>query len=161
MLTLIIFIVLMFLFNTHPLIIRFILILFRLVYGFILAISAPTTWIRYILIIVFLRGIMIIILYITRLSSNENIKINIKTLIISLLLIIPASVLIFLIPVDKNPLNNIILHYFRSNTFELVYKTYRRVLSDLTVILIIYLLIVLIVAVKIISLGRGPLKINK
>lgn len=101
---------------------------------------------------------MIIIIYITRLASNENIKIDWKTII----LIFLTSTITFLtvkIKIKKSAID--LENFFERAPFILIYKTYNKILREMSLILIIYLLVVLIVAIKIISLKKGPLKINK
>lgn len=156
-----IFCALLFLFNNHPLILRFLLILFRLLYGVTLAIASFTPWIRYILIIVFLRGIIIIILYMTRLSSNENVKIPFKSLLYRGVLLPSFALILYISELKKKLVNPNYASYFTKDSFNLIYKSYISLASELTLLAIVYLLIVLIVAVKIVSINKGPLKINK
>lgn len=153
-----VFISILFILSSHPLVIGFLLILARLLYAFIVAYVRRTSWLAYTLVLVFLRGIIIIILYITSLSSNENIVINFKTIVFAGL---SAGVLPFIFKLEiKNSVLSI-NSYFTKTTFELIHKTYRKILNETSLAIITYLFVVLIVAVKIISLGKGPIKINE
>lgn len=156
------FFTLIFLLSSHPLILSFLLIIFSITYGLTMAMASSSTWMRYMLIMVFLRGIIIIILYMTSLSSNENITIKLKNIIIGFFLIlVSVSFIIFKEEIKiKTPLTTHPM-FFSQDSFELIYKAYNTITRDLTLLTITYLLVVLIVAVKIISIRKGPLKINK
>lgn len=158
MIYIIILVSLLFTLNNHPLTIGLLLILVSLFYALIVAYTRTASWLAYILILVFLRGLIIIILYITRLSSNENITINWPRIIRALLLSIIIPILLKL--KIKIPTTTPYM-YFDINSFIIIYKTYRKILREISLMLIIYLLVVLIVAIKIISLKKGPLKINQ
>lgn len=151
-------ITILFILNNHPLTIGLLLIIIRIIYAVIVALRSTRSWLAYILILVFLRGLIVIIIYITRLASNENIKINWQTLTIRLgaAIILPY---LFKIKKKRQIINN--QFFFDNNSFTIVYKTYNKLLIEVSLILILYLLVVLIVAIKIVSLKKGPLKINK
>ena len=109
------------------------------------------------LIIVFLRGSIVIFIYITSISSNEIINLDIKFLPLMILLIT-------ILTLNNNttsfnfknlrPLKNII----NRNSVELIYKTYNFSLNFFTLFIIIYLLLIIIVAVKISTTAKAPLR---
>lgn len=149
---------LLFILNRHPLTIGLLLILISIFYALTIAFRRTRSWFAYILILVFLRGLIILVIYITSLASNENIKINWKIIITSFWF----SVIIFFtlkIEIKKSSTNRI--YFFDSAPFTIIYKTYNKILREISLLLILYLLVVLIAAIKIISLKKGPLKINK
>lgn len=152
-----------FIMTNHPLTLRFILIVIRILYGVTLCLFNLSSWLSYILIIVFLRGIIVIIIYITSLSSNDPLKIRFKLIIFITPLTTAVTGYIF---INKNQtyiniknirtLNNSLINH----SLNIVYKTYN-INWKITLLLILYLLIVLIVAVKITSLNKGPLRTKK
>ena len=161
---LIFFISILFISTNHPLFLRFLLILTRVFFSISIYIFRNTSWIPYILVIVFLSGIIIIIIYITSLSSNEPLIISKK----SLIFIVISNIIIFFISIFTKSFNNSNLGTLNSlinrtnlHSTELIYKTYSIINWKITSILIIYLFIVLIAAVKITSLNSGPLRAKK
>lgn len=146
-----------FLARSHPLLMGVLLIILRILYGYDISFKTELPWLSYILVIIFVRGLIVIILYISRISSNEDIKINIKILISSLF-IIPF------LPLLRQKLNkNIInINFFnQNNIINILYKIYDKILINITIIIILYLLIVLIVTIKIITIKKIPLKMKK
>ena len=145
--------------TNHPLIIGLILILTSVIYGLISYFIVITPWVSYILIIVFVRGAIIIFIYMARLSSNENIKI--RFLWLTLIIIVSETTLLLII---KTKPKQVRLGFRLNENLQpiesiiTIYKTYNRMIIDLTVIMVSYLLIVLIVAIKIISFNKGPLR---
>lgn len=128
-----------------------------LLYSIIVAQKMIICWLAYLIVIVFLRGMMVLILYITNLASNEiaDTKITVLTPLTVLILII----LIYVINQKKELINKNIDHHSQ-DFFNLVYKSYNNILRETTLFIIVYLFVVLIVAVKIISLKKTPIKIK-
>lgn len=153
-----------FILSNHPLIIGFLLILTRIIYGLIIYTLRLTPWLTYILIIVFVRGVIIIFIYIASLSSNEPININIP-LISKIILITLSYVLLLFILVKQTKINKQILNSInqitKEHTIEIIYKTYNNILIEITTILTIYLLITLIVAINITNNFKKPLREKK
>jgi len=153
-----------FLLTNHPLALRFILILTRIFYSAFLYVFSLSSWVPYILVIVFLSGIIIIIIYITSLSSNEPISVSkesIFILLLSNLLIFLSSYKYLYTSISNTNLLNRLTSFIRNHSSELIYKTYNYINWEITSMLIIYLFIVLIVAVKVTSLNSGPLRTKK
>ena len=153
----IMFILLAFVLTNHPLIMGASLILTRIAMGVSLAQLASSAWIAYILVIIFVRGIIIIILYISRLSSNEVVPPNTFTkksyvglAVITLMLRLGCSTpKSYLITIDN---------FYTNPLFKIVYKTYSQLIRPATILIIIYLLVVLITAVNIIRVRKVPLR---
>lgn len=162
-LQIIIFLRVIFFISSHLLILGFILILISICLGFMIYLYALSTWIRYLLVIVFTRGMIIILMYIISLARNDFIKNKKVPFIVAL---IRAGLFPFMAKI-LDPLN---FSYNMSNNLTdinipltklTIFKRYRSTVLEITLILIIYLLIVLITAVKIASLNKGPLRTRK
>ena len=144
--------------TTHPLFMGFMLIIIRIIYGLISYLLISTPWISYILIIVFIRGAIIMFIYMARLSSNENIKIRLAQ---TLILVTISEIVIIYMTNKKKAAQPIFRETNNLQTREstiVIYKTYNEITIDITVVIIIYLLLVLIVAIKIISFNKRPLR---
>lgn len=152
------FSIVIFLITSHPLTLGFVLIILSVIFSILIFLRARSTWISFVLMIVFLRGSIVIFIYITSISSNEIIDFKFKyTPIIAALLLIYALNYWFLpSPAIKslNPLNNAI----NRNSIEIIYKTYNISLNFFTLFMIIYLLLIIIVAVKITIISKTPLR---
>jgi len=149
----------LFLSTRHPLSLGFILIVTSVVFSILIFLSSRTAWISYIVMIVFLRGSIVIFIYITSISSNEAIYFDFKyillRIIINIILLLTNKIYLFNYNTKNlnslNPLNN-------SNSLEIIYKTYRNSLNFLTIFIIIYLLLIIIVAVKISIIVKSPVR---
>lgn len=153
-----ILLLIIFLATTHPITLGFILIFTSIIYSILIFLRSRSPWIPFILIIVFLRGSIVIFIYITSISSNETISLEIKfipLILISSVILLINNNLIFRFNIKNlNPLKNLT----NSNSVELIYKTYNISLNLLTLFIIIYLLLIIIVAVKITILSKTPLR---
>lgn len=135
------------------------MILTSLLYRVLMYQQNLTAWVPYILIIVFFRGIIVLFIYITSLSSNEPLFFsNNLFLLLGMINLLWALIIFFNKPnYFTYRINNInIIKYTFS--IETIYKTYRHVAGEITLILISYLFIVLVVTVKICSIANRPLK---
>lgn len=152
----------LFLVSNHPLFIGFTLITVRIIFSILIFLNSSTAWISYILMVVFLRGSIVIFIYITSISSNELFKFNISYVWLYLII---SGLFIFLRRKSKtfeNSLNrlNSIKAELNRNSIEIIYKTYSRPLSLMTLFIILYLLLVIVVAVKITISTKAPVRIN-
>lgn len=150
---------LIFLFSEHLLVINFSLILARIIFRFVIYNQLITTWLSYLLIIVFLRGLIVLFIYITSLSSNEPFYFSYFSLVV-LVVVNFFWPLVGLVSKGFSlmPLVRRLKNYSSGFILDLVNKTYRTLSIDLTVVMIIYLFVTLVVTVKISSLRRVPLK---
>lgn len=123
--------------------------------GVTLRTGSPSSWVSYILVIIFVRGIIIIILYIARLSSNEVITPSNFAKKTYLLFFI-GSLLFFTNPTPLYATQ--INEFFKNPLFSIVYKTYTQLINPITTLIIFYLLIVLVTAVNIIKTRKIPLR---
>lgn len=151
----------MFLLSSHPLILGFLLIVFSVILGFFLYITIITPWITYILIIVFLRGIIIIFMYISSLTSNESsFYFNFRFFTLIFYRFFLRGIIYLFINHKSSYLINLNnpVYDFQDITLKFIYKRYSFLFKELTLIIIIYLLVVLIAAVKITGRIKAPLR---
>lgn len=147
----------------HPLIIGFTLMLSRIIYGVMLYLLNSSSWFIYILVIIFVRGVIVIFIYISSLSSNEPITFSFTTLYkINFIFLIISPLFILTKQLKTNYLTiNLINQIFFQSSINLIYKTYNKILLEITILLTIYLLVVLIVAIKIVNNFKIPLRSKK
>nr|BBN80008.1 NADH dehydrogenase subunit 6 [Grandidierella fasciata] len=150
-----------FVFSEHLLVMNFSLMLTSVFYSVILYHQMLTTWMAYILMMVFLSGMMVIFIYMTSLSSNEPFNFPPYTLVILGVLSAGLPLLVmkssFLLLENSSKL----LNFNSSFSLEAVYKSYSFTSWELTFCLIVYLFVTLVVTVKISSMKSAPLKMMK
>lgn len=114
--------------------------------------SIKIRWFSYILFLIFLGGLIVLFIYITRLASNEKINISIRARMT--VAIILRTVLITTIVSWNNQIINLenvrIVKYFNS-----IYSNSARLLIITT---ITYLLLTLVIVVKISNKFNSPIK---
>ena len=107
-----------------------------------------SSWFFYLLVLVFLGGVIILIIYIRTLSANEKFFVTNTGLPISFLLLL-RLILVFYYEYNKT-INLRIKSCFISNVYE-------QSNSSLTLRLIIYLLLTILCVVKLVKFEKGPL----
>jgi len=150
----------------HPLAIGLILMVQTTLICISTGFLTKTFWFSYVLFLIFLGGILVLFIYITSLASNEifNFKRYIYFIILYFLFL---RILIFYF-FDKT----LIISYFSNNeinslidikTFSLensiiLNKIYNFPINLITILLMVYLFLTLIAAVKITNVFEGPLR---
>jgi NADH-ubiquinone oxidoreductase chain 6 len=151
---------------THPLAIGIILMFQTLTICLLTSFFAQTYWFSYVLFLIFLGGILVLFIYVTSLASNEIFSFSIRififsTIIISLFLLLSFFLdKIIIINYFKN-LELININFIKSFIDEnnlILNKLYNFPINFITVMLIIYLFLTLIAAVKITNVFEGPLR---
>jgi membrane-associated HD superfamily phosphohydrolase len=132
---------------THPISLGIILIFYSLLMG-VATITFRTPWFFYLLVLVFLGGVIILIIYIRTLAANEK-------------FIAPKSFNLFA------PVFIIFIRIFFINNYNYTLKSSfnTRILINLyeysnrriSIFLITYLLITMVCVVKLVKFERGPL----
>ena len=131
----------------HPISLGFILIFYALVTG-LLSIILRNSWFFYLLVLVFLGGVIILIIYISTLSANEKFFLDNAGLPIMFVLFLSLSLIFYF--EFNNRINISIKNCFISNVYE-------QSNSRLTIILILYLLLTILCVVKLVKFEKGPL----
>lgn len=137
---------------SHPLTIGLILIVQTLIIAFFSRLFLPSFWFSYILILVFMGGLLVLFVYVSTLASNEQINISPPYLFIFLTLLIFLVLLLIWTPREIFTLtDNSQLDYSYSWIFSLP-------LISLSFFLIVYLFIVLVAIVKITKFWGGAIR---
>lgn len=149
----------------HPLRIGILLLIQTFIIAILTGLITKTFWFSYILFLIFIGGILILFIYVSSLASNETFKFSQNLLIFIILILL--ILLILIIIYDKINfniiLNNLEIKQFKiflfnnENTINLN-KLYNYPSNLITIILINYLFLTLIAAVKITNIFKGPLR---
>jgi len=137
----------------HPVIILILILIQSTILCLIIWIYLNSSWLSYILFLIFLGGLIVLFMYITRLASNEKFELRLTNLNQAII----VRVLINFIWVTSN-----FFHFNKTPENSTTIKQTKIIFSSelilLTIIIITYLLITLVVAVKITSKIEGPIR---
>nr|YP_448748.1 NADH dehydrogenase subunit 6 [Petrobius brevistylis]AAX39860.1 NADH dehydrogenase subunit 6 [Petrobius brevistylis] len=121
-------------------------------------------WFSYILFLIFLGGLLVLFIYVASLATNEMFNISPKLLITTTFMIIMGGLLIsqmdYLLLPTKIYNSESCLTQMKMNdiTHDSISKFYSFEIMPITIILIMYLFLTLIVAVKVTKIHQGPLR---
>nr|QFX74892.1 NADH dehydrogenase subunit 6 [Pleonexes koreana] len=166
MLTLTAFLYLMtifFIITNHPLMMGFSLMITSMIYGYMMYLLNSSSWLVYILIMVFVSGVMVMFIYMASLSSNEPMNLPLPLFWKINMMIFTLMPFFILTKQLKTNYTHIGLMnmFFKQCSMNLIYKTYNKIMLEMTTLLTIYLLIVLIVAMKLVNNFKLPLRSKK
>jgi NADH-ubiquinone oxidoreductase chain 6 len=139
--------------SSHPVILTVIILAQTILICLIIWVKLKISWFSYILFLIFLGGLIVLFIYITRLASNEliNTKIDFNFVVITVILIF-TTFFIFL-KINPQLINSI---------FETQWKTFSFIYSVniffIVVVTIIYLLLTLLIVVKLSNKYDAPIK---
>lgn len=114
-----------------------------------------TRWYSFILFLVFVGGLLVLFIYIVRLSPNSQFTVR------NLIIIIYSSIVIGTLLTNSLLLENVKIvniKFINLNNYSLLIKLYSNSSTWSTFIIISYLLLVLIVVVEIILIDRRTMK---
>nr|NP_071848.1 NADH dehydrogenase subunit 6 [Lithobius forficatus]AAG39995.1 NADH dehydrogenase subunit 6 [Lithobius forficatus] len=135
---------------SHPITLIFSLIIYTLLIAMMTSSMYSMFWYGYILILVFLGGMLILFLYVASIAPNEMFpSIPIKMISMSLALIIPLTLYL-------NKTSSLIL-WNTGEVFNSLIKLYNQNCM-LMLFIVMYLLITLLIVVKITNFFKGPLR---
>nr|ASY98243.1 NADH dehydrogenase subunit 6 [Sphodromantis viridis] len=149
-----------FLFLNHPLSMGLILFLQAISMCIISGYMSISFWFSYVLLLIYLGGMLVLFMYVTSLASNEMFFYSNK-----ILFTILTTPLIFLMIYYLNitysmnlyeNLENSLTLNLTSNNFLL--KMYNQPINMITIMIASYLFLTLIAVVKIINIYKGPLR---
>nr|DAZ91286.1 TPA_asm: ND6 [Gammarus wautieri] len=120
-----------------------------------------TSWLSFILFLVFISAMMIIFVYVSSLASNEFFNSYTPTTTYYTMMLILSSALLYetLAPNYTKMLSKLLLTDMNLGSMT-VYKMYTTHTLNISIILITYLLISLIAVAKISSYLKGPLRLT-
>jgi len=141
----------LFIIRQHPIIYIVVILIQTILLCIIINIIIKFSWFSYILFLIFLGGLIVLFIYITRLASNEKFTYSTqqKSIFIITTALLTATLITNSRQLDLTLSNRII------NSFKEIYHSSIIILTALT---ITYLLLTLIVVIKIVSKYKGPLR---
>nr|AXI98750.1 NADH dehydrogenase subunit 6 [Pseudoniphargus sp. 1-Murcia] len=149
----------MFLLSTSPLFLSLMIIAQTISLAFIINTITMTSWFSFMLIMIYLSGMMIIFIYISSMASNELFYLNNLLLAGIFLFFIPATLLIFnSTPASSSDYANTLDQNLTQTAIIKTMKMFSKPLFIMTILLIIYLLLAMIVVSKNSSFSSGPLR---
>jgi NADH-ubiquinone oxidoreductase chain 6 len=153
-----------FIFINHPLAIGLVLLVQTCIIAFLTGCLRSCFWFSYILFLVFLGGILVLFIYMTRLASNEIFSIS--SVIITFFPFIMVGFVAYALVsqlFDYFSPTSTHSHFLdrilkQRETYTLVLKLYRNYGSHLTILLACYLFLTLVVVVIVTNISNGPLR---
>nr|ASY97999.1 NADH dehydrogenase subunit 6 [Theopropus rubrobrunneus] len=160
LLSLMLILSIMFLFLNHPLSMGLILFLQTICMCLISGLMSMSFWFSYILLLIYLGGMLILFMYVTSLASNEMFLYSNKTFL--LIIFFPITLMmIYYFKVNyymnsyENLENNLTLNLLPNN---FLMKMYNQPINMMLILIASYLFLTLIAVVKIINISKGPLR---
>nr|ARH53815.1 NADH dehydrogenase subunit 6 [Dinoderus minutus] len=134
----------------HPMSMAITLILSSISVAMSTGILSQTFWFSYIMFMIMVGGMLVMIIYMTSIASNEKFKKNI---------LIPFILMIMLIKINTHENSSYDTMKMNEASKEMfLIKFFNFPMMNLTIMIMIYLLMTLIVIVKITSTKSGPLR---
>nr|YP_010166644.1 NADH dehydrogenase subunit 6 [Iberoporus pluto]QRV62735.1 NADH dehydrogenase subunit 6 [Iberoporus pluto] len=157
---------LIFLYLNHPLSMGLILLIQTLIISLITSTYSYSFWFSYILFIIMIGGMLILLMYMTSLASNEKFKFS--TLLLYMMIYLIAIMLLMYMLFDNFLMNMLLKNsnlleifnkqFFKDENINSLWMMYNNPNNMITMILINYLFLTLIAVVKITKFNNGPLR---
>nr|YP_010117220.1 NADH dehydrogenase subunit 6 [Ypthima baldus]QPM99444.1 NADH dehydrogenase subunit 6 [Ypthima baldus] len=154
-------------FLNHPISMGLTILIQTLLIWLLLGLFINSYWFPYILILVFLGGLLVLFIYISSIASNELMNFSYNKFILFFIIIIIMMMMTFFknnlnwmnffFNEDMNNFYNKFLFSYNENNINL-FKLYNKQTYLLMIMMIIYLFITLIAIVKISNIFFGPLR---
>uniref|UniRef100_UPI003002C5F0 NADH dehydrogenase subunit 6 n=1 Tax=Anaxarcha sinensis TaxID=2033272 RepID=UPI003002C5F0 len=149
-----------FLFLNHPLSMGLILFLQAISMCLISGFMSLSFWFSYILLLIYLGGMLILFMYVTSLASNEMFFYSNKillTMLFSPIIFIVTYYFTLNFPMNlyENMENSLTLNLLPNN---FLLKMYNQPINMILILIASYLFLTLIAVVKIINIYKGPLR---
>jgi len=132
---------------THPISLGIVLIFYSLLIG-VTAITFRAPWFFYLLVLVFLGGVIILIIYIRTLAANEKF---IQPEFPRIIIFIMVGIIVRFMLTNYNYGNK------SSHNIRILINLYEYSNRRLSIFLITYLLVTIVCVVKLVKFERGPL----
>nr|ASY98050.1 NADH dehydrogenase subunit 6 [Idolomorpha lateralis] len=149
-----------FIFLNHPLSMGLILFLQTIFMCLMSGYMSPSFWFSYVLLLIYLGGMLVLFMYVTSLASNEMFFYSNKILAVIIFLPMMFMLIYYMKPYHfMNSLENLensLLLNITNNNFLL--KMYNYPINMITIMIATYLFLTLIAIVKIINIYKGPLR---
>nr|ASY98312.1 NADH dehydrogenase subunit 6 [Amorphoscelis chinensis] len=151
---------LIFMFLNHPLSMGLILFLQAILLSLISGMMSMSFWFSYILLLIYLGGMLVLFLYVTSLASNEMFLYSNMFLLMIFMIPIISTVIYFSYfqphSIVPETMENIFNIYPDLNTPLL--KMYNQPMNNITLMIASYLFLTLLAVVKLINITKGPLR---
>nr|ASY98591.1 NADH dehydrogenase subunit 6 [Ceratomantis saussurii] len=149
-----------FLFLNHPLSMGLILFLQTIFICMITGFMSLSFWFSYILILIYLGGMLVLFMYITSLASNEMFFYSNNIIFMMVSLFMTFSLIYYMnlnysMNLYENMENSMISNPMFNN---FLLKMYNQSINMITILIAAYLFLTLIAVVKIINIFKGPLR---
>nr|ASY98618.1 NADH dehydrogenase subunit 6 [Rhombodera valida] len=149
-----------FLFLNHPLSMGLILLLQTIFMCLISGFMSLSFWFSYVLLLIYLGGMLVLFMYVTSLASNEMFFYSNKILFTIIFLPLIFILIYFTHPyypknMCENMENSLTLSLIPNN---FLLKMYNQPINMITILIASYLFLTLIAVVKIINIYKGPLR---
>nr|YP_009471358.1 NADH dehydrogenase subunit 6 [Sibylla pretiosa]AVE15493.1 NADH dehydrogenase subunit 6 [Sibylla pretiosa] len=149
-----------FLFLNHPLSMSLILFLQAIFMCLISGFMSLSFWFSYILLLIYLGGMLVLFMYVTSLASNEMFFYSNK--IFSMIILLPIIFIVFYyfmfnysMNLYENMENSSMLNSLLNN---FLLKMFNQPINMIMILIASYLFLTLIAVVKIINIYKGPLR---
>nr|YP_010946424.1 NADH dehydrogenase subunit 6 [Balta maculata]WGO57142.1 NADH dehydrogenase subunit 6 [Balta maculata] len=140
----------------HPMTMGFMLLLQTMMTSIITGMMSQTFWFSYVLMLVFLGGMMVLFIYVTSVASNEMILLSMK--MIMMFMITMLIMTLYKISYHTELTNQeTITMTAKMNSPNNLMKLYNS-MNSITIMMATYLFISLITIVKITNIFKGPLR---
>nr|ASY98064.1 NADH dehydrogenase subunit 6 [Empusa pennicornis] len=149
-----------FIFLNHPLSMGLILFLQAILMCLISGYMSMSFWFSYILLLIYLGGMLVLFMYVTSLASNEMFFYSNKIVLFIILLPMMLLTIYYLKPNFHMNSYEILENSMSLNTMNnnFLLKMYNYPINMITIMIASYLFLTLIAVVKIINIYKGPLR---
>nr|QIC54439.1 NADH dehydrogenase subunit 6 [Crangonyx forbesi] len=144
----------------HPLILSLAIITQTLALSVVMSLNCATSWFSYLLVMIYVTGMMVIFLYVSSLTPNKNYFTGKMKLLTKMLVLLPL--MLVLLSLSTMSLSLTSLSETHTTLISMVTATLFNLPNmSMSVLLINYLLLALIVVVKVAVLSNSPLRLSK
>nr|AXI98828.1 NADH dehydrogenase subunit 6 [Pseudoniphargus triasi] len=151
----------MFLLESSPLFLSVIIITQTITLALIIYISTMSSWFSFMLLMIYLSGMMIVFIYVSSMASNEFFHSNSRLLPFTVVLSLFVAFLASSFSLNHAESLNLMDMNLTEITVLKTMKMYSESLFIMTILLIIYLLLAMIMVVKNSSFSQGPMRSAK
>nr|AVE15618.1 NADH dehydrogenase subunit 6 [Caliris sp. JZ-2017] len=150
-----------FLLFNHPLAMGLILLLQTILFSLIMGLMSLSFWFSYILLLIYLGGMLVLFMYVTSLASNEMFYYSNWIMFTTFGIFGGMMVTFFMLNPNYNfntyeNLNNYL--NLKYSSYHFLLKMYNYPMNNMTIMMVLYLFLTLIAVVKIIDINTGPLR---
>nr|UGN61664.1 NADH dehydrogenase subunit 6 [Cryptocercus zagunaoensis]UGN61703.1 NADH dehydrogenase subunit 6 [Cryptocercus zagunaoensis] len=145
---------------SHPLAMGMMLLMLTILVCLMMGMMSQSFWFAYIMLLIFVGGMLVLFIYVTSLASNEMMKLSTKMMITSTTMMVMLLMLMkknWMKINNSEMMTNQKLKLNNENKTQLN-KLYNKPNGKMTIMLASYLFLTLITVVKITDIKSGPLQ---